>query len=172
MGCFSMQCRARRATYFRNFIFGVEDSLVSTVGLLSGVALSGVEQSIIILSGVILIFVEGFSMAAGAFISERAGEEFEAKQSVPALRSFATSFIMLISYILSGFIPLAPYLFFDVPFATILSIVAALVALFILGSIGAFFSKTSIFARGSQALAIGGVAILIGVLAGHIVGAV
>lgn len=29
-----------QATYFRNFIFGVEDSLVSTVGLLSGVAIA------------------------------------------------------------------------------------------------------------------------------------
>lgn len=31
-------------SYFRNFIFGVEDSLVSTVGLLSGVAIAGVAQ--------------------------------------------------------------------------------------------------------------------------------
>ena len=52
--------------YFRNFIFGVEDSLVSTVGLLSGVAIAGVPSRTILLTGVVLILVEAFSMAAGA----------------------------------------------------------------------------------------------------------
>ena len=58
------------AHYFSSFIFGVEDSLVSTVGLLSGVAVAGVNRSGIFVTGVILIFVEAFSMGVGNFLSE------------------------------------------------------------------------------------------------------
>src|SRR3989338_4103836 len=48
----------RTIVYIRNLIFGVEDSLVSTVDLLSGVAAAGVPRSVIFLTGVVLIFVE------------------------------------------------------------------------------------------------------------------
>ena len=52
------------AVYIRNFIFGVEDSLVSTAGLLSGIAATGMSRPAILLTGIVLIFVEAFSMAA------------------------------------------------------------------------------------------------------------
>src|SRR5262245_46938731 len=65
-----------KVAYFRNFVFGVEDSLVSTVGLLSGVAIAGLAREEIFLTGVILIFVEAVSMAAGSFLSESSAEEF------------------------------------------------------------------------------------------------
>ena len=56
------------AHYFSSFIFGVEDSLVSTVGLLSGVAVAGVTRTDIFITGIILIFVEAFSMGVGNFL--------------------------------------------------------------------------------------------------------
>ena len=43
----------------RNFTFGVEDSLVSTVALLAGIAIANVETKTIVLTGIVLIFVEG-----------------------------------------------------------------------------------------------------------------
>ena len=55
-------------SYYRNFVFGVEDSLVSTVGLLSGISIAGVTNKTIIMTGVILIFVEAVSMGAGSFL--------------------------------------------------------------------------------------------------------
>jgi hypothetical protein len=50
--------RVARVTYLRNFIFGVEDSLVSTVGLLAGVAAGGVSSAAILTTGLVLIVVE------------------------------------------------------------------------------------------------------------------
>ena len=70
------QPRSVSASYIRNFVFGVEDSLVSTVGLLSGVAIAGVEQKYIFITGLILIFVEAFSMAVGSFLSEESAEKY------------------------------------------------------------------------------------------------
>ena len=57
--------------FLRNTVFGVEDSLVSTVGLLSGIAATGsVSKSFILLTGIVYISVEAFSMAVGSFLSE------------------------------------------------------------------------------------------------------
>ena len=71
-----METKKNIILFMRNFVFGAEDSLVSTVGLLAGVATAGVLQKEIIISGVVLIFVEAFSMSVGSFLSERTTEEF------------------------------------------------------------------------------------------------
>ena len=51
--------------YIRNITFGVTDSLVSTVRLLSGIDISGTTSRVIIMTGIIYAFVEAFSMAVG-----------------------------------------------------------------------------------------------------------
>ena len=56
------------AGYLRAFVFGVEDSLASTVGLLSGIAIAGAGRETILMTGIVLIFVEAFSMAIGDFL--------------------------------------------------------------------------------------------------------
>jgi VIT1/CCC1 family predicted Fe2+/Mn2+ transporter len=160
----------RLATYFKSFVFGVEDSLVSTVGLLSGVALAGVPAATVILTGLVLIFVEAFSMAAGEFLSERSTEEFVAQGEVGSQTSLVASGIMFVSYLISGFIPLAPYFFLPTASALPYSIGGALLALFILGAIGARVTKTHFLMHGIQMLAIGGAAILVGILAGQLAG--
>ncbi|KKS14240.1 MAG: hypothetical protein UU72_C0051G0009 [candidate division WWE3 bacterium GW2011_GWB1_41_6] len=49
--------------YFRNLLFGAEDSLVSTVGVLFGVASSSAyTQQQILVTGLIVIAVEALSM--------------------------------------------------------------------------------------------------------------
>ena len=67
----------RSSLYIRNIVFGVEDSLVSTVGLLSGIALGDIPRSTILFTGLVYIFVEAFSMAVGSFLSEESVEEYE-----------------------------------------------------------------------------------------------
>lgn len=156
--------------YFKSFVFGVEDSLVSTVGLLSGVALAGVPAATVVLTGIVLIFVEAFSMAAGEFLSERSTEEFVAQGEVSTLKPVIASGIMFVSYLVSGFVPLSPYFFLPTATALLYSVGSALVALFILGILGARVTKTHFLKRGLQMLLIGGAAILVGVLAGQFVG--
>src|SRR3989338_8879825 len=102
-----------RAMFLRNTVFGVEDSLVSTVGLLSGIAATGsVSKSFILLTGIVYISVEAFSQ--------------------PALGAF----IMFVSFALAGFVPILPYLFFAGQQAILVSVIASLVALFLLGMAG------------------------------------
>lgn len=152
--------------YIRNFIFGVEDSLVSTVGLLSGIAVAGVPRSTLILTGLILIFVEAFSMGIGSFLSENTAAEAQNQSSREPRQG---GVIMFISYLLAGFIPLSPYFVTSTPGTIWISIGLSLVALYVLGSIAGRLFGTSSTRNGLRMFALGGVAIAVGMLVGRLV---
>lgn len=159
-----------QVSYLRNFVFGVEDSLVSTVGLLSGVAIAGMSAEDIFVTGLILIFVEAISMSAGSFLSETSAEEYEHKATTPSARSYRSSLIMFISYFLSGFIPLTPYLFMEGASAFLSSIGVSVLALFVLGATSAKLSGTNMRRSALRMAFIGGLAIGAGVLIGGLAG--
>lgn len=158
------------ATYFRNFVFGVEDSLVSTVGLLSGVAIAGVGRETILLTGIILIFVEAFSMAAGSFLSETSAEEFSTQKRAVHAHSFLSGSIMFVSYFVAGFIPLFPYVVFAREIAFPLSIIASVISLFVLGLVSGALSRTSLVRSAFRMTVVGGIAIAVGVTVGSYLG--
>jgi len=160
---------AQASLYFRNFIFGVEDSLVSTVGLLSGVAMGGVSREVILLSGVVLILVEAFSMATGSFLTESSVREFDG-QTKESRGAILGGMVMFVSYVVSGFFPLAPYVFIDGIMALYVSVGVSLLALFVLGAVSGSLSGGNIFGRGMRMLVIGGAAVLVGVAAGLVLG--
>lgn len=157
------------ASYLRNFVFGVEDSLVSTVGLLSGVVVAGVSQKVVFMTGIVLIFVEAFSMAVGSFISEYSAENYVDKSEVSKRKSVIGSIIMFFSYFIFGFVPLIPYILFSINNAFFYSIIFSLITLFLLGIISSHISHTNILRGGIRTAFIGGLAILIGISAGKIV---
>lgn len=154
--------------YVRNFIFGVEDSLVSTVGLLSGVAIAGMDRRTVFLTGMVLIFVESFSMAVGSFLAEHSARDY-ARQRETSLRSpFVDGVIMFFSYFTTGFIPLLPYIFFEAGRALWISILGSLAVLFIVGVVSARLSRVSIFTSSVRMVFIGGVAIAVGIIVGKV----
>lgn len=165
----SSKLKNRYAKYLRNFIFGVGDSLVSSVGVLSGVAVVGTSPKTIVLAGVVLIFVEAFSMGVGSLLSENAAKEFKEDREVSMRHSLVPSFIMFSSYFFAGFIPLLPYMFLGVKTAFPVSIMSALFALFILGMVSARLRGREIFRHGMEMFLIGGTAIGLGVIVGTIV---
>ncbi|MEK7569911.1 MAG: VIT1/CCC1 transporter family protein [Patescibacteria group bacterium] len=67
--------RARLQMEIREVVFGIEDSLVSTLGVISGVAGGTSNRFLVILSGIVVIFVESLSMAAGTFLSSKSKQE-------------------------------------------------------------------------------------------------
>ncbi|MEK7532320.1 MAG: VIT1/CCC1 transporter family protein [Patescibacteria group bacterium] len=161
-----MQSKTARASYLRSFVFGVEDSLSSTVGLLSGIAIAGVARDTIFVTGVILIFVEAISMGVGDFLSEHASEEYLRHKEVSSRRSFFDAIIMFFSYIVAGIVPLAPYLFFPVGTALFVSASFSLAALFLLGVVSAHFSGLPLLKNGARTFAIGGAATAVGIVIG------
>jgi VIT1/CCC1 family predicted Fe2+/Mn2+ transporter len=151
--------------YIRNFIFGVEDSLVSTVGLLSGIAVAGVPRSTLILTGIILICVEAISMGIGSFLSENTTAE---AQHLSSKEPRQGGIIMFVSYFIAGLIPLFPYLF-NYSSATIwFSIGLSLLSLYILGYISGRLSGASPTKNGIRMFLLGGAAIAAGVVVGRL----
>lgn len=61
----SLSQRESRASFLRTFVFGVEDSLVSTVGLLSGIAIAGVSQKAILV-GIVRAKISGLRQIKNA----------------------------------------------------------------------------------------------------------
>ena len=155
----------KKKLYVRNFVFGVEDSLVSTVGMLSGIAVAGLPRDSVFVSGLVLIFVEAFSMGVGSFLSEDGSDSTKSKAE-----EIKAAGIMFISYFIAGFIPLTPYLLFEVTTALPLSIILTLISLFGLGVTDAGLMKKKIINSGLKMLILGGLAIAVGVLVGNITG--
>jgi len=158
-----------RALYLRTIVFGVIDSLVSTVGLLAGIDVAGASHKTVILTGIIYGFVEAFSMAIGNFLSEESAEEYESKADVPNGPSLIAGVVMFVTFVFAAFIPLAPYFFSATWVAFAASIVVSILALFIVGVVSARFSRLPMLWRGARMALLGGAAILMGVLTGSLV---
>lgn len=161
--------RLLTSNHIRSFVLGVEDSLVSTVGLVTGIAAAGTGRSTILLTGFILVFVEAFSMAVGELLTETTVKEFEDHHDVPLIQARFSAFVMLVSYIMSGIMVLVPYMVFPVESALPASIGVALCLLFILGVLTAEISRTHPLRKGIIMAVVGGIAILIGVTAGFVI---
>lgn len=152
----------------RNFIFGVEDGLVSTVGFLSGVAAAGVSRPTLLLTGAVLIFVEAFSMGVGSFLSEHAVEEYARHGEVSPRRSEWGALVMFGSYLIAGFIPLAPYVFLPAASAFVVSVLLSLIALFLLGVFSARLFHINATRKGFEMFVVGGIAIGVGIVIGKL----
>src|SRR3989344_7504271 len=154
--------------YLRNFIFGAEDSLVSTVGLLSGVSFAGLATREIILSGVILILVESISMGAGVYLSEDSANELP--QPGEHDNTLADAAIMFISYLLIGLIPLLPYIFsVDPKIGFYWSVGFFLLALFCLGLFKGYVIGRHLIYSALKIFAVGTLVVIIAVAVGLLV---
>jgi VIT1/CCC1 family predicted Fe2+/Mn2+ transporter len=80
----------------RTIIFGIEDSFVSTTGVIVGLIAAGTPRPTVLAAGVITIVVEATSMGAGEFVSN---DDKPGKSSKDAE---VKGIIMVVSYLLSG----------------------------------------------------------------------
>lgn len=157
-----------KETYLKNFIFGVEDSLVSTVGLLSGVTAASATRETIITTGLVLIVVEGVSMGIGSLLSQESTDEIVGHTSSDGL-ALKGALTMFASYIIAGFIPLSPYFLLPREIAMPVSVAVSLFGLFCLGlGTAAYFKRPNLMRRALRMLLLGGLAVMMGVVVGKI----
>lgn len=153
--------------YLRSIIFGVEDSLVSTTGLIAGLSIGAENKKIVLLGGIVAIAVESISMGAGEYLSDDAVEELD-KLKRPKERPYISGLLMFISYLLAGMVPLLPVIFLNYPVSLWFSVGFALAGLFLLGFFKGKILRSSPLNGGLKILIIGGIATAIGVIAGSI----
>ena len=117
--------------FVRNLVYGTEDSLLSTTGMVVGLAWSGMPRRVIITSGIILVLVEALSMSFGAFVSEDSFIKASRKEQPTFGRLMKYAGVMFGSYIAAGIIPILPFVL-NVPHAWRWSATLPIVALFVL----------------------------------------
>jgi len=66
-----IESRAR----IRELVFGIQDGLISTVGLLAGVQGATESATVVIITGLTAMFSGAISMAAGSYLSSNAQKE-------------------------------------------------------------------------------------------------
>lgn len=59
----------------REFVFGIQDGLISTVGLLAGMQAANSSRFVILMAGTASVCAGAFSMSAGAYLSSKAEKE-------------------------------------------------------------------------------------------------
>src|SRR3989344_5011437 len=118
--------------YLRSVLFGLEDSLVSTTGLIAGLSVGANDKNVVVLGAVVAIAIEAVSMGAGEYLSDDAVQELEKikrHRDNPAI----SGLLMLLSYLGAGMIPFLPVLIFGYPASLLVSVIVALIGLFVLG---------------------------------------
>lgn len=145
----------------KSIIFGLEDSLVSTTGLVVGVAIGSHNKSAVILAGVVGLCVEAVSMASGEFLSQTSGS---------TQKKFKLGLIMFISYLFGGLFPIIPIFFSSLDYLIVSCVLSSLFGLGLLGwGKGLALNENPRFSA-LQVLFIGGLSMAIGLAAGKLVG--
>ena len=147
----------------RSVVFGVEDSLVSTTGVVLGVAAGSGDARFVALAGLVTVLVEAISMGVGQYLSEEAVHELDPHhRDSPALQGV----LMFLSYVIAGFVPLAPALVLPYPASVPVILAASAFGLFGLGYVKAAFLGRPRWRGGFRILLLGGIATVAGIVVG------
>lgn len=147
-------------------MFGFNDALVSTTGVIVGVAAGTGNKEIVILAGIITILVEALSMGSGQYLSSRSAHQLEKSESfrMPLM----SGIIMFLSYFVAGLVPLLSVILFPIEFSLFVAIGASLSALLVLGYTKGKLVGESPLRSALEVFIIGGVATAIGLIVGNI----
>ena len=152
--------------YFRSIVFGFQDALVSTTGVIVGVAAGASDRNLVILAGVVTITVEALSMGVGQYMSEKSVHQMD-KTGKHTDNLFIVGGLMFMSYLLGGLVPLTPILLLQLPLASTVSIIFSFMGLFLLGYVKAHFVNVSPLKSALEMLLLGGATTTIGLIVGH-----
>ena len=163
------------ANTVRAGVFGVQDGIVSTFGLVMGVAGAQVSPEAVLIAGIAGAVSGAVSMGAGEYVSVKVQRELlEARGDghdwggtvSPSRAAMANSGL----FVLGASFPLLPFLFLVGLPAVATSTVLSVTALFVAGALLTRMTKRSPVASGMRMLIIGGGAGVLGYLVGSLLG--
>ncbi len=163
------------AEYIREIIFGLEDSLVSTLGAIIGIAVGSQSRFMVILSGLVILAAEATSMSAGSYLSSKSATDTEkhlhtsSKDHDHKTNPVFGAVIMGLFYLVGGCVPLLPFFLFDVQTAIIPSIGMTALCLFLIGYWASRFTKRPAVKSGIEMMSVSLAAAIIGYLVGYAV---
>jgi vacuolar iron transporter family protein len=153
--------------YVRSLMFGLQDGLVSTTGVVVGISSGVSDKSIIILASLVAVTVEATSMAAGQYSSEKAVHQMD-KTGKHTDSLVIGALIMFFSYLLGGLVPIIPTILFTQPLAKELAIILAFIGLFLVGYVKGHYVKIAPLRSAIELFVIGAFAAAVGLVVGNI----
>lgn len=161
---------------YRETIFGLEDSIVSTLGVVVGIAAGTDSRYIVLLSALVVVAVESLAMGAGTYLSNKSQIEIELAEGKKSflgnhqivVKSVTDSLFMAVSYILGGLISVLPFFFLYPLDAIIPSIIVSASALFLVGFVKGKVARINPYRSGLEMSLVSLSAALLGYLVGKI----
>lgn len=152
--------------YLRSALFGLQDGLVSTTGVVVGISAGVAQKEIVVLAAFVAVTVEATSMAAGQYSSEKAVHQMD-KTGKHTDSLIMGAVIMFFSYVLAGLIPIIPTLLFNQADARILSVILAFIGLFVIGYIKGKIVEHHALKSAIELFVVGAVATSLGLAVGQ-----
>ena len=163
--------------FIRDIVFGVHDALLTNIGIVTGFVAALQDTRLIILTVVIDVVISAFAMSFGTYLSRTSESDYlkgqltdEDHQSVENVLAnpVTAAVVMWITYVLTGMIPLLPFLFnLSATEALRVAIILSLLVFFGVGAFKGYATATSPWRGGLQFLAFGSVAAVIGYVIGQ-----
>jgi VIT1/CCC1 family predicted Fe2+/Mn2+ transporter len=157
--------RFKDQNYFRSMLFGAEDALVSTLGMVVGISAGTSNREFILLASFVTVIVEALSMGAGEYLSEKSVGEFNGKKKKSS-SPIVGGLVMFFSYLLAGTIPVVPTVVFTYPQSAVISTISSFIGLFALGVLKGEIVKKSPSRSGFEVMFVGGIAAIAGLIVG------
>lgn len=146
-------------------MFGLQDGLVSTTGVVVGISIGVSDKSILILAALVAVTVEATSMAAGQYSSEKAVHQMD-KTGKHTDSLLIGALVMFFSYYIGGLFSVIPTILFNQPAARYIAIASSFTGLLTVGYIKGHIVDHKPLRSAIELLLIGGMATLIGVAVG------
>lgn len=152
--------------YLRSGMFGLQDGLVSTTGVVVGISTGIDNKPIIVLAALVAVMVEATSMAAGQYSSEKAVHQMD-KTGKHTDSLLLGALIMFVAYFIGGLFSIIPTVLFRQPEARYIAIMSSFIGLFIVGYIKGKVVDHKPMRSAIELFIIGAVATSIGIAVGY-----
>jgi len=172
-------CKTNFKDSLREIIFGLEDSLVTSLGTVTGVAAATHSAGMVIISGVVVVCVSTLSMSAGSYLSSKSAASLRLRTGDEKRLtdiSLKAALVMGVSYLLGGFVPIIPYVFdyiitkpLAISLFTLISMIITATTLFGIGYWSGSCTKRNPLHSGIEMLLVSLGAAFVGSLAGWLI---
>lgn len=154
-----------KASLIRDVVVAGNDGVVTTFAVVAGSLGASLSPSVVLILGFANLFADGLSMSTGAFLGVKSELEFEHQKL--GKKPFENGLTTFVSFVVSGLIPLFPYLFkIDNPFAV--SSILVCMTLLIIGVFRGMVVKKNIVRTVIENILIGGVSAVVAFVVGNL----
>ena len=153
--------------YLRALLFGLQDGIVSTTGVVLGISTGVSDKGVIVLAALVAVSVEATSMAAGQYTSEKAVHQMD-HDGKHTDSLFFGALIMFLAYLAGGAFSIVPTVLIDQPTARIVAVLSSFSGLFAIGYLKGVLVEGRPLRSAVELFVIGGMATTLGIVVGRL----